>query len=89
MIGVTFWLSRHCGRHPRVSGGVVVLLRHLNAWLRGQGLRECSRDEFKNILADAGLSVIEVAGVLFVPGLGLAEDSQLAEEYWHGKFIRG
>ena len=74
MIAATFWLSKNCVRHPRISGGVVVLLRHLNTSLHEQGHRGCRLDEFTAILTDGGLRVIEVAGALLVPGLGLAED---------------
>jgi hypothetical protein len=65
----------------------VVLLRHVNAWLRERGDRECKLDELKEILADGGLPVVEVAGVLLVPGLGLVEDLRFAQKHWRGKFI--
>jgi hypothetical protein len=86
MISATFWLSKNCVRHPRISGGVAVLLRHLNAWLRQQGLGDCQLDELKDILKDGGLPVVEVAGTLLVPGLGLLEDLQFAKEQWRRKY---
>jgi len=74
MIAETYWLNEHCVRHPRISGGVVVMLRYLNAWLRSQKKGECSLDEFKSMLERDGLRVIDVEGTLLVAGLGLKDD---------------
>jgi hypothetical protein len=68
------WLGKNCVRHPRISGGVVVLLRYLNAWLSNQRQHECSLAEFESILKDKGLHIVIVSGTLLVPGMGLAED---------------
>jgi hypothetical protein len=81
VIAATYWLSQNCIRNPRISGGVVVLLRHMNVWLRGQGQPECSLEELTGVLEDKGFRVIEVAGTLLVPGMGLAED-------WRGKPVQ-
>jgi hypothetical protein len=72
VIGV--WVRDNCERHPRIAGGVVVILRHMNAWLTEHGHRTYSLDDFKSALEKNGLPVIEVAGTLLVPGLGFKED---------------
>jgi hypothetical protein len=72
VIGV--WVREHCVRHPRISGGVVVMLRHLNDFLRKGNYPPCSLDEFRALLGHNSLRVIEVRGTLLVAGMGLKED---------------
>lgn len=72
---INAWLGKNCVRHPRMSGGVVVLLRHLNRWQLARNRRTYSLGEFKKALESDGLHVIEVCGILLVPGLGLKEDA--------------
>jgi hypothetical protein len=74
VIGASFWLHQNCARHPSISGGVVVLLRYLNAWLAERKQGSCTLEEFEIVLADVNLSIVNVAGTLLVPGLGLKED---------------
>ena len=72
MIGV--WVRNNCERHSRISGGVVVMVRHMNRWMAAQKHSTYTFDEFKSALEKNDLHVIEVSGALLVPGLGLKED---------------
>jgi hypothetical protein len=81
MIGATYWLSQNCVRHSRISGGVVVLLRRMNVWLREQHQSECELSELIVILSERHLPVREVAGVLLVPGLALKQDVHLLRRF--------
>jgi hypothetical protein len=69
-----FWLNKNCVRHPRISGGVAVLLRYLNEWLREHGQDQCSHDEFVTLLEAQQLEVIAVSGISLVVGFGLKHD---------------
>jgi hypothetical protein len=82
-IAPNFWLNENCVRHPRISGGVAVMLRHMNTWLRKQRQEQCDLDEFVALLKGERLPVVEVAGVLLVSGLGLKEDVNFI--HWYGK----
>lgn len=73
---IEVWLNKNCVRHPRISGGVVVLLRNFNRSQLAQHGRTYSLGEFKKFLEENGLQVIKEAGTLLVPGLALAEDLQ-------------
>jgi hypothetical protein len=81
MIAVSFWIGKNCVRHPRISGGVAAMLRHLNASLAERRQGSCTLEEFIEVLRDdERLQVIEVAGVLLVPGLGLKSDWNLIRQ---------
>jgi hypothetical protein len=73
------WLKANCVRHPDISGGVVVLLRYMNASLAKQHHKGCSLDQFKSLLERKGLKVVEVSGTLLVLGAGLKWDRDLLE----------
>jgi hypothetical protein len=73
--GVNQWLRQHCVRHPRISGGAVVLLRYINMWLRKNKQRPCSFREFEAVLAGEGLKIVAVNGTLLIPGMGLKVDA--------------
>lgn len=73
-VGFNLWIAGECVRHPRIWGGVVVLRRRFNAWLRKRKQEPCDLEGFTGLLEDEGLRVIEVCGTKLVPGLGLKSD---------------
>jgi hypothetical protein len=80
--GAEFWLAENCVSHPRMSSGVVVILRYLNKWLAAKSQTELGLEDFVSLLRDKGYEVKEVAGTLLVCGLGSAKDWK-----WERRFI--
>jgi hypothetical protein len=65
------WIAERCVRQPRISGGLAALCKDFNRWRHKHRLDECGAEEFRQLFDD---DVIEVEGVLLVPGLGLKID---------------
>jgi hypothetical protein len=69
------WMtSKTCVRHSRITGGVAVLLRHLNEFMRRNRQMPLTLGEFVALLRQENLEVREVAGTLMVVGFGRRED---------------
>ena len=75
------WIEDRCVRHSRISGGVNALWRDYRRWLEGRELASCTLGQFCELLEQDGTSVMEVAGTVLVPGLGLEEDLRAALKF--------
>ena len=78
--GIKIWLMERCVRHPRLSGGVVVLLKDYNRWLERHNQDHCEMAEFRELLGDEGVTVIEVFGTPLAEGLGFQKDWDYYDE---------